>query len=107
MLDFKHLPLAPGLQQGVDALGYTQPTPIQAQSLPAILDGRDVIAQAPTGSGKTAAFGLGLLHRLDVATVRTQNKAEVITALADGGIEQQRHPQHTAVAGKVLDESWG
>ena len=44
MLDFKHLPLAPGLQQGVDALGYTQPTPIQAQSLPAILDGRDVIA---------------------------------------------------------------
>ena len=72
MLDFKHLPLAPGLQQGVDALGYTQPTPIQAQSLPAILDGRDVIAQAPTGSGKTAAFGLGLLHRLDVASVRTQ-----------------------------------
>ena len=72
MLDFKHLPLAPGLQQGVDALGYTQPTPIQAQSLPAILDGRDVIAQAPTGSGKTAAFGLGLLHRLDVATMRTQ-----------------------------------
>ena len=72
MLDFKHLALAPGRQQGVDALGYTQPTPIQAQSLPAILDGRDVIAQAPTGSGKTAAFGLGLLHRLDVASVRTQ-----------------------------------
>ncbi|CAN7314496.1 ATP-dependent RNA helicase DbpA [Pseudoxanthomonas sp. LjRoot168] len=72
MLDFTSLPLPPGLQQGVQALGYTQPTPIQARSLPAILDGRDVIAQAPTGSGKTAAFGLGLLHRLDIATVRTQ-----------------------------------
>jgi ATP-independent RNA helicase DbpA len=72
MHDFTSLPLAPGLQQGVQALGYTRPTPIQARSLPAILDGRDVIAQAPTGSGKTAAFGLGLLHKLDVATVRTQ-----------------------------------
>jgi ATP-independent RNA helicase DbpA len=72
MLDFTSLPLAPGLQQGVQALGYARPTPIQARSLPAILDGRDVIAQAPTGSGKTAAFGLGLLHRLDVATGRTQ-----------------------------------
>ena len=72
MLDFTSLPLAPGLHQGVQALGYARPTPIQARSLPAILDGRDVIAQAPTGSGKTAAFGLGLLHRLDVATGRTQ-----------------------------------
>ena len=72
MLDFTSLPLAPGLQQGVQALGYTRPTPIQARSLPAILEGRDVIAQAPTGSGKTAAFGLGLLHKLDIATVRTQ-----------------------------------
>ncbi|MBA3930880.1 MAG: ATP-dependent RNA helicase DbpA [Xanthomonas sp.] len=72
MHDFTSLPLAPGLQQGVQALGYTRPTPIQARSLPAILDGRDVIAQAPTGSGKTAAFGLGLLHKLDIATVRTQ-----------------------------------
>src|SRR5690554_3992142 len=42
-------------------------TPIQAQSLPTILDGRDVIAQAKTGSGKTAAFGLGILHRLNPA----------------------------------------
>ena len=69
---FDSLPLPPALLQGVEALGYTGMTPIQAQSLPAILGGRDVIAQAPTGSGKTAAFGLGLLHRLDPALIRTQ-----------------------------------
>lgn len=70
--DFSALALAPALAQGLDALGYTSMTPIQAQALPAILDGRDVIAQAPTGSGKTAAFGLGLLHRIDASIVRTQ-----------------------------------
>ncbi|MGH8033123.1 MAG: ATP-dependent RNA helicase DbpA [Luteimonas sp.] len=69
---FATLPLIPALLQGIDALGYTAMTPVQAQALPAILDGRDVIAQAPTGSGKTAAFGLGLLQRLDVAAIRTQ-----------------------------------
>ena len=69
---FNELSLSPALAQGLDALGYTQMTPVQAQSLPAILEGRDVIAQAPTGSGKTAAFGLGLLHRVDMARGETQ-----------------------------------
>jgi ATP-independent RNA helicase DbpA len=69
---FDSLPLSPALLQGVEALGYTRMTPVQMQGLPAILDGRDLIAQAPTGSGKTAAFGLGLLHRLDPALGRTQ-----------------------------------
>ena len=62
---FAALPLAPALQPGLDALGYTAMTEVQAQALPAILAGRDVIAQAPTGSGKTAAFGLGLLQQVD------------------------------------------
>ena len=47
-------------------------TPIQAQSLPAILEGKDLLAQAKTGSGKTAAFSIGLLHKLDTRTLRTQ-----------------------------------
>ena len=69
---FAGLALEPSLRAGLDALGYTTLTPIQAQSLPAILDRRDLIAQAPTGSGKTAAFGLGLLHHIDAGAVRTQ-----------------------------------
>ncbi|MFC3813857.1 ATP-dependent RNA helicase DbpA [Lysobacter sp. GCM10012299] len=70
--DFASLSLDPALLQGVQALGYSKMTPVQAGSLPAILAGRDLIAQAPTGSGKTAAFGLGLLHRLDPAQGATQ-----------------------------------
>jgi ATP-independent RNA helicase DbpA len=71
-LQFTDLPLEPALYQGLDALGHVQLTPIQAHSLPAMLSGRDVVAKAPTGSGKTAAFGLALLHRLDPAQIRVQ-----------------------------------
>ena len=53
-------------------LGYEQMTPIQAASLPQALAGKDLIAQAQTGSGKTAAFAIALLHRLDAADTRTQ-----------------------------------
>ncbi|WP_295925993.1 ATP-dependent RNA helicase DbpA [uncultured Xanthomonas sp.] len=72
MNDFATLSLSPALAPGIDALGYTRMTPVQAQSLPPILAGQDVIVQAPTGSGKTAAFGLGLLHKLDPALSRAQ-----------------------------------
>ena len=72
MTSFSSLPLKPALLESLDALGYTQMTAVQAQSLPPMLDGRDVIAQAQTGSGKTAAFGLGLLHALDADTIRLQ-----------------------------------
>ena len=72
MTEFTDLPLHPALYLGLDALGHVQMTPIQAQSLPALLEGRDLIGQAPTGSGKTAAFGLALLHRLDPARIALQ-----------------------------------
>ncbi|HMB56534.1 MAG TPA: DEAD/DEAH box helicase, partial [Arenimonas sp.] len=72
MTEFSSLRLQPALLQGVADLGYAAMTPIQAGSLPPILEGRDVIAQARTGSGKTAAFGLGLLSRLDPAIARVQ-----------------------------------
>src|SRR5688500_12470595 len=63
--DFASLPLAPSMLANVAKLGYAAMTPIQAAALPPILAGQDVIAQAKTGSGKTAAFALGILHRLE------------------------------------------
>ncbi|WP_243042117.1 ATP-dependent RNA helicase DbpA [Dyella sedimenti] len=72
MTDFRTLPLKPTLLASVATLGYTEMTPVQALSLPPVLEGRDVIAQARTGSGKTAAFGLGLLQQLEVETIRLQ-----------------------------------
>ena len=72
MNSFSELPLSAPLIQGLEALAYVEMTPIQAASLPLILDGKDVIAQAKTGSGKTAAFGLGLLSKLDPSVSRVQ-----------------------------------
>jgi ATP-independent RNA helicase DbpA len=69
---FAQTTLSPALLAAVDSLGYTEMTPIQRESLPPILEGRDVIAQARTGSGKTAAFGLGLLQQLDLTQIRLQ-----------------------------------
>ncbi|MBD7961856.1 MULTISPECIES: ATP-dependent RNA helicase DbpA [Comamonas] len=62
---FSALTLLPSTLQNLQDLGYVQMTPIQAASLPLTLAGRDLIAQASTGSGKTAAFGLPLLERLN------------------------------------------
>ena len=72
MSDFSELPLNPALHQGITAAEYLEMTPVQAASLPAILAGRDVIAQAKTGSGKTAAFALGLLAAIDATSIRLQ-----------------------------------
>ncbi|KAF7767538.1 ATP-independent RNA helicase DbpA [Pseudoalteromonas citrea] len=69
---FNTLPLEQALLDTVSDLGYKNMTPVQAQSLPVILSGKDVIAQAKTGSGKTAAFSLGVLSRLNVARFRIQ-----------------------------------
>lgn len=62
---FSSLPLSPAMQENLQQLGYLTMTPIQAASLPVALDGHDLIAQAKTGSGKTAAFALPLLAKLD------------------------------------------
>lgn len=69
---FSSLNLHAELLNNLTTLGYAEMTPIQTRSLPPILAGRDVIAQGKTGSGKTAAFGLGLLQRLDVKRFRVQ-----------------------------------
>nr|MBF0681299.1 ATP-dependent RNA helicase DbpA [Pseudomonas sp.] len=62
---FSSLPLSAAMLANLESLGYSEMTPIQAQSLPIMLKGMDLIAQAKTGSGKTAAFGIGLLEPLN------------------------------------------
>jgi ATP-independent RNA helicase DbpA len=69
---FSNLPLSPAMQDNLHSLGYLSMTPIQAASLPLTLAGHDLIAQAKTGSGKTAAFALSLLSRLDVRRMDVQ-----------------------------------
>jgi ATP-dependent RNA helicase DeaD len=69
---FKALGLAPEVQQALDELGYAEPTPIQEQAIPELLAGHDVIGQAQTGTGKTAAFGLPLLQYVDPGSDEVQ-----------------------------------
>ena len=64
MTTFADLGLSPKLTKGLELSGYTTPTPIQVQAIPHIMNGRDIMGLAQTGTGKTAAFGLPLLHRL-------------------------------------------
>jgi ATP-dependent RNA helicase DeaD len=65
VIPFKDLGLAPEIQQALDELGYQEPSPIQEKAIPELLAGHDVIGQAQTGTGKTAAFGLPLLQYID------------------------------------------
>lgn len=63
-MPFAQLGLSKGVVEGVKAMGYTEPTPIQSRAIPLILAGRDVIGSAQTGTGKTAAFALPILSKL-------------------------------------------
>lgn len=104
---FAELSLDPRLLQAVDGLGFTAPTPIQAQAIPYLLAGRDVIGGARTGSGKTAAFGLPLLHRLGgeggkgvralILTPTRELALQVRDAIADLGREMR--PKMVAIYG--------
>ncbi len=69
---FTKLPLTKSMIENLGTMGYQEMTPVQAESLPHVLKGEDLLAQAKTGSGKTAAFGIGLLHNLNVKHFRVQ-----------------------------------
>src|SRR3954469_12986317 len=72
MTSFKDLGLSSTLLEALDDGGYESPSPIQEQAIPPMLEGRDIIGQAQTGSGKTAAFGLPLLEAVDPETHEVQ-----------------------------------
>ena len=69
-MSFNSLGLSPELLRAVTESGYTEPTPIQQQAIPAVLEGRDILAGAQTGTGKTAGFTLPLLQRLSLSPSR-------------------------------------
>ena len=77
-MPFSTLKLHPSLLKGIKELGYTRPTPIQSEAIPPALAGRDVLACAMTGSGKTAAFILPILHKL-LDRPRGRTRALVLT----------------------------
>jgi ATP-dependent RNA helicase RhlE len=78
-MSFADLGLSPELLRAVSEKGYATPTPIQLQAIPAVLSGRDVLAGAQTGTGKTAAFVLPILQRLGKASAQRAPRALVLT----------------------------
>ena len=77
-MPFISLGLAPTLAQAAAELGFTAPTPIQLEAIPAVLGGADLLATAQTGSGKTAAFALPLLQRLQSGPVHTPRRVRAL-----------------------------
>jgi len=102
-LPFSDLKLQTNLLENLSSLNYDMMTPIQAKSLPHILAGKDVIAQSQTGSGKTAAFGLGLLEKLDVKKLHVQSLVLCPTReLADQVAKELRKLARTIANIKIL-----
>lgn len=112
-MTFADLSLTPLLLNALAEEGYTSPTPIQARSIPLLLEGRDLLGMAQTGTGKTAAFALPLLHRL-AATPRPAPAGgsrvlvlaptrELVSQIADGFESFGRHvrPSVTTIFGGV------
>ena len=92
MSAFTTLPLTKSMIENLGTMGYQEMTPVQAESLPHVLRGEDLLAQAKTGSGKTAAFGIGLMHNLDVKRFRVQTLVMCPTReLADQVAGELRH----------------
>lgn len=79
---FSDLPLLPQIQQAIAETGYVSPTPIQAQSIPSLLEGKDLLGCAQTGTGKTAAFALPILHRFAKSPKRLEAKRTRALVLA-------------------------
>jgi ATP-dependent RNA helicase DeaD len=69
---FSELGLSPGMLKAVSRMGYEEATPIQSEAIPALLTGKDVVGQSQTGSGKTAAFAIPSIEKVDVALAKTQ-----------------------------------
>jgi ATP-dependent RNA helicase RhlE len=97
-LSFDSFNLHPSIMAGVQALGYVEPTPIQSKCISPILEGRDIIGLAQTGTGKTAAFVLPILHRL-LQGPRGQVRAMVISPTRE--LAEQTHEAFSELGAKT------
>ncbi|MDO8562786.1 MAG: DEAD/DEAH box helicase [Candidatus Limnocylindria bacterium] len=105
---FGELELHPDILHAIADLGYMAPTPVQAQAIPILQSGRDLLAQAQTGTGKTAAFGIPILERIDprvrkpqaLIVVPTRELAVQVTR-EFGGLGKYRHAREVAIYGGV------
>src|SRR6476661_1819722 len=99
-MPFAAFKLHPDLLRGTKELGFTRATPIQEQAIPPALEGRDVLACAMTGSGKTAAFLLPLLHRI-AAKPRGTTRALVLTPTRELAAQVEEHLRQLATYSPV------
>jgi ATP-dependent RNA helicase RhlE len=97
---FAQLNLNPALVKAIKELGFVRPTPIQAEAIPPALGGRDVIACAQTGSGKTAAFLLPIIHRL---TDRPRRTVKALVLAPTSEAESTSSSPHRAGSSIICD----
>ena len=95
-MSFSSFDLHPDILRGVKALGFTRPTPVQRDAIPLALEGRDLLACAMTGSGKTAAFLLPIIQRL-IGKPRGKTRALVLTTMLPLNLSQQARSLRSTV----------
>ena len=104
-MPFTNFGLHPDLLRGVKELGFTRPTPIQSDAIPPAMAGKDVLAAAATGSGKTAAFVLPILHRL-IGKKRGTTRALILTPTRELAAQIDEHLRdlavHTPLSGAAI-----
>ena len=112
-MSFKDLSLIPQLLKAISDVGYTDPTPIQAAAIPIVLSGTDLLGCAQTGTGKTAAFALPILQKLQNTNQRDGIKALIVTPTRELAIQiddcftqygTYLHVRHTVIFGGVNDK---
>jgi len=94
-LPFSALRLHSDVLRGVHSLGFAKPTPIQEETIPSVLEGRDVLASAMTGSGKTAAFALPIIHRL-IDEPKGTTRALILTPTRELAAQIEEHTRELA-----------
>jgi ATP-dependent RNA helicase RhlE len=100
-MTFHSLGLIDPLLRTLDALGYAKPTPVQAQAIPAVLAGRDLMAAAQTGTGKTAGFAVPLLQRLTMEGVTAPNSVRVLVLAPTRELAEQVYESFRRYCGNL------